>query len=104
LPQPSWFGKYAVGAQQDRPDSVLSFYQDALRHRRRIDAAQPLQWLEAGHDDVLAFERGDLVSVTVFAGEPYTPPQDWGWSLCRSDPGDAALSASTGAWLWKGQS
>ena len=53
---------------------------------------------------VLAFERGGLVSVTVFGGEPYTPTQDWGWSLCRSDPGDAALSASTGAWLWKGQS
>lgn len=100
LPQPSWFGKFAVEAQQDRPDSVLSFYRDALRHRRRIDPMQPLRWLNTGRDDVLAFERGDLISVTVFAGEPFAPPLAWGRLLCRSDQGQGALRASTGAWFW----
>jgi alpha-glucosidase len=99
LPQPSWFASFAVDTQQDRPDSVLSFYQEALRHRHSIDATQPLRWLRTGRDDVLAFERGDLTSVTVFDGEPFTPPPSWGRMLCRSDRGNGALRASTGAWL-----
>ena len=99
LPQPPWFSEFAVDAQRDRPDSVLSFYRDALRHRRRIDTTQPLRWLNTGRDDVLAFERGDLISVTVFDGEPFTPPEEWGRQLCRSDRVQGALLASTGAWF-----
>ncbi|MHB8184724.1 MAG: glycoside hydrolase family 13 protein [Dermatophilaceae bacterium] len=102
LPQPSWFGTFAVDAQQDRPDSVLAFYRDALRQRRRIDATQPLRWLNTGRDDVLAFERGDLISVTVFDGEPFAPPPGWGRLLCRSDRVQGALLPSSGAWFGTG--
>jgi alpha-glucosidase len=103
LPQPAWFGKFAVEAQEEQADSVLAFYRNALVLRHRIDTAQPLCWLDTGRDDVLAFQRGALISVTVFAGEPYSIPPGWGEIVLRSDQGQGSLKASSGAWLWASQ-
>jgi alpha-glucosidase len=100
LPQPEWFAQFAADGQDD-PQSMLAFYRLALGARPAIDPASALEWLETGRDDVLAFRRAGTVSVTVFAGQPYCPPPEWGGLVLRSDLGalDAALPANSTGWL-----
>jgi alpha-glucosidase len=97
LPQPDWFADFAADTQE-RPGSVLELYRAALRARREIDQAAPLEWLDTGRDDVLAFRRGDHVSVTVFDGAPYDVPSDWGEPVVvsRVVPGRALPPGSSG--------
>jgi alpha-glucosidase len=100
LPQPGWFAKFALD-RQDGPDSMLAFYRQAISARRTIDPAAPFEWLDTGRDDVLAFRRGAVVSVTVFAGAAYAPPPGWGEWILRSDyrPGNTALPPDSTGWL-----
>jgi alpha-glucosidase len=77
LPQPDWFAEFAADTQE-RPGSVLDLYRAALRARLDIDQETGLEWLDTDRADVLAFRRGDHVSVTVFDGAPYDVPSDWG--------------------------
>ncbi len=100
LPQPDWFADFAVDREEADATSVLHRYRAALRARREIDQATPLLWLDAGRDDVLAFRRGDLVSVTVFDGPAYDVPGDWGSLVIGSDPAvtGSRLSAGTSGW------
>ena len=80
---------------------MMAFYRQAIGARRAIDPAAPLQWLDTGRDDVLAFRRAAMVSVTVFAGAPFAPPPGWGAWVLRSDyrPGSNALPANSTGWL-----
>ena len=101
LPQPDWFADFTASSQDAAPGSVLNLYRDALRVRREIDQDSGLAWLDTGRSDVLAFERGDLVCVTVFDGAPYDVPADWGDPVLASDPTAAptALPAGTTGWF-----
>jgi alpha-glucosidase len=99
LPQPAWFADFAVEQQDGDADSVLSFYRDALRARRDLDADADLEWLETGRADVLAFRRGRLSCVTVFDGPEYQPPAAWGVAVCRSRPGSGPLPRASTVWL-----
>ena len=103
LPQPDWFADFAAATQAMDPDSVLSFYRSALQARRRIDQQSPLEWLETGRSDVLAFSRGALTCVSVFSGDPYLPPDTWGSRICtsrvHSSSPSRTLSNATTAWL-----
>ena len=99
LPQPDWFADFAAERQRQDPDSVLSCYRQALRARRGIETDAPLEWLETGRDDVLAFRRGRLTCLTVFDGADYLPPPSWGMPVCRSRPGTGALPAASTGWL-----
>ena len=38
LPQPSWFGRYAVAVEERDEDSTLNMYRAALRIRRQMQA------------------------------------------------------------------
>jgi len=101
LPQPGWFADFAVDRQEDDKASVLNRYRAALRARRDLDPATPLVWLDPGRDDVLAFRRGALVSVTVFAGPSYDVPAEWGSLVLGSavTVSDATLSAGHTGWF-----
>jgi alpha-glucosidase len=96
LPQPAEFAEYTVEAQADDPRSMLSLYRTALRIRHRI--AGELEWLDLG-PDALAFRRGNVLSITNFAGRPLTLPE--GELLVASDelaaPGE--LPPDSTAWL-----
>ena len=99
LPQPDWFAGFAVD-QQASPDSVLSRYRAALQARHGIDQTAPLEWLETGREDVLAFRRGKLSCVTVFDGQAFPVPTDWGQPTLRSRAGlGRLLPADTSAWF-----
>lgn len=99
LPQPYWFAGFAVDIQLASQDSVLRRYRAALAARRRIDQAAPLEWLETGRDDVLAFRRGAIVDVTVFAGPPFEVPAGWGTPVLISSGIPAqVLQADMSGW------
>ena len=61
LPQPDWFGGFAVSAQESDPRSVLACYRRALVARKGLDAGAPLELIELGRDNAIAFHRGDTV-------------------------------------------
>jgi alpha-glucosidase len=66
LPQPAWFGRYAVERELADPASTLQLYIAALADRRSLKAAETLTWRESS-SDVVAFERpGGWVSMTNF--------------------------------------
>ncbi|MEO9238907.1 MAG: hypothetical protein ABI418_12535 [Jatrophihabitantaceae bacterium] len=106
LPQPAWFADFAADRQADDPDSVLSFYRAALRARAAFaqtafDQAADFEWLHTGREDVLAFRRGTLISVTVFDGPDYAVAADWGTPICASRSGlltNAPRPAASTTW------
>lgn len=99
LPQPDWFAPFAVDRQEDDPNSVLALYRRALQVRRSIDQSTALDWLQTGRDDVLAFQRGKYVNVTVFGGQPFKVPTSWGTPVLtsRAEVPDE-LPPATSAW------
>lgn len=99
LPQPDWFGEYAVASQDGDADSTLALYQRVLLARRKFDSEAPLEWHATGHPGALAFRRGELVCVTVFDGPNFTPPPAWGTPVLTSKPIGLAIPAGTTAWL-----
>jgi alpha-glucosidase len=100
LPQPDWYADYAADREETDPSSVLHLYRAALRARREIDPDSPLEWLDTGRSDVLAFRRGDHVCVTVFDGAPYRMDAGWGRVvLASADVTGQELPAGASAWL-----
>jgi alpha-glucosidase len=75
LPQPLWFAKYAVEAEEADPDSTLRLYRRALGLRHDLQAGEKFEWIEAG-DTVLAFSRGGWASLTNFGSSSVPLPSD----------------------------
>ena len=99
LPQPEWFGTYAVDLQDGDPASTLSLYRRALDLRHELQTDEQLAWVETGRDDVVAFERPNgWTVVTNFGTAPAALPA--GEVLLSSSPveGDV-LPGETTVWL-----
>jgi alpha-glucosidase len=103
LPQPSWFGEFAVDVQEAASDSVLAFYRQAIRERKNLDAGAPLEWLELDREDAVAFRRGEYVCATVFAGPALAVPEEWGRAVVGSGGpvgvGVGGVPADTTVWF-----
>ena len=99
LPQPAWFGAVSVQAQGSDPDSTLSLYRTALSWRRRLRAAEELDWIQGADPTVVHFRRpGGWHSVTNFGQQPVTLPP--GAVVLSSSPVHAGqLPGNTTAWL-----
>jgi alpha-glucosidase len=99
LPQPEWFSKYAVEAQDGTEGSTLELYRTALRLRRELQSGEELEWIETGNPEVLHFRRpGGWQSITNFGNIPVNLPS--GTLLVSSAPlEDDKLPANTTAWL-----
>ncbi|KQR79945.1 alpha-amylase [Arthrobacter sp. Leaf337] len=99
LPQPAWFGRYAVDAQDGVEGSTLELYRKALKLRRELQTAEELEWVETGNPKVLQFTRhGGWQSVTNFGAEPVELPA--GEVLLSSAPLDGKLlPGNTTVWL-----
>lgn len=64
LPQPAWFGQYAVDTQRGVPGSTLELYRAALQLRREHRlAGGRVDWLP-GPDGVLVARRGEVTVLT----------------------------------------
>jgi alpha-glucosidase len=98
LPQPDWFGSYAISVQQADPESTLNLYRQALALRSQLFVGSDLSWVES-EPDVLGFERaGGIRCVTNFGSEPLTLPK--GDVLLTSVALDAGrLPGDTTVWL-----
>lgn len=99
LPQPAWFARYAVDAQDGVEGSTLELYRKALKLRRELQTAEELEWVETGNPEVLHFSRhGGWQSVTNFGAEPVELPA--GEVLLSSAPLDGKLlPGNTTVWL-----
>ncbi len=99
LPQPAWFGPLSVQAQERDHGSTLTLYRNALRWRRRLQAAESLEWMPGTNGQVLHFARpGGWRCVTNFGPRPAPLPN--GAVILASGPVEGAqLPADTTAWL-----
>lgn len=99
LPQPSWFGDCSVQAEDNDPTSTLRLYRQALSLRRRLQAAQDLEWVETGNDHVLHFRRPNgWESITNFGPVPVQLPSG---TVISSSPlcDDDCLDLDSTAWI-----
>ncbi|MEE2568022.1 glycoside hydrolase family 13 protein [Pseudarthrobacter sp. J64] len=99
LPQPEWFSKYAVEAQDGVEGSTLELYRAALKLRRRLQTDETLEWLETGNPDVVHFRRpGGWHTVTNFGTGPVALPEG-SVVVSSSALEDGKLPGATTAWL-----
>jgi alpha-glucosidase len=99
LPQPDWFGAYAVSVQEADPHSTLNLYRTAVALRGgHLFAGSDLRWIDS-EPSVLHFERGGGIQcVTNFGADPVSLPA--GEVLLSSGPlADGRLSSDATAWL-----
>ena len=97
LPQPEWFGAYAVSVQETDPDSTLNLYRRSLALRGHLFAGSDLRWVDS-RPSVLHFERGPVQCVTNFGTEPVARPA--GELLLSSAPLDnGRLPGDTTIWV-----
>jgi alpha-glucosidase len=99
IPQPDDWKTLSVEAQQDDPTSTLSFYREALDHRRRhATPAGPVVEILDESGDVLTLRRGQLTVVLNCGGGPVELPA--GQVVLSSSPlVDGLLPPDTAAWL-----
>jgi alpha-glucosidase len=98
LPQPAWFGSYAVSAQESAPDSTLNLYRQALALRGHLFAGTDLEWV-ASEPSVLHFERPVGVRcITNFSVEPIALP-DGDVLLSSAHLVEGRLPTDTTVWL-----
>ena len=98
LPQPDWFGSYAVREQEGTAGSTLQFYRQALELRRKLQGPEELVWKESP-GPVLHFGRpGGWQCITNFGSEDVPLPK--GSVLISSgDLSGSTLPPDTTAWL-----
>jgi alpha-glucosidase len=99
LPQPAWFGPLSVQAQEHDPGSTLTLYRQALSWRRKLQAAETLEWGPGTNGQVLHFGRpGGWQCVTNFGLRAVPVPH--GTVIVASSPlQEGLLPADTTAWV-----
>jgi alpha-glucosidase len=101
LPQPSSWGELSAARQEERDDSMLALYREALRLRGSEPELQdgPLRWLSA-LPGVLAFARGErVVCILNLSSEAVELPEHEAL-LLASDPLEGGrLPSDAAAWL-----
>ena len=100
LPQPAWFGPLSIEAHDST--STLVLYRQALSWRRKLQAADHLEWMPTTNGQVLHFVRpSGWGSVTNFGPQPALVPR--GTVVVASGPlQDGLLPADTTAWIIPG--
>jgi alpha-glucosidase len=98
LPQPDWFGSYAISVQEADPNSTLNLYRRALSLRGQLFVGSDLGWVES-ESQVLCFERGGGVRCLAnFGSEAIALPS--GDVMLTSAPLQAGeLPGDTTVWL-----
>ncbi|MEW1773015.1 glycoside hydrolase family 13 protein [Streptomyces sp. NPDC086777] len=99
LPQPEWFGAYAVEAQAGTAGSTLELYRSALRLRRKLLDGESLTWVEAP-PGVLHFARTEgWRCVTNVSDAPVPLPPGEVLLASVPLPHDGTLPPDTTVWL-----
>ena len=100
LPQPSWFGGYAVDQQAGRPESHLELYRSALTLRRTLCTDDELDWIEhVESPGVLHLRRSNGWNcLTNFALQPIPMPA--GLVVLRSMPTEEPALVGPECTVW----
>jgi alpha-glucosidase len=101
LPQPTYWARLTVEAQQAEADSMLNLYREALRIRRSEPGLGdgPMTWLSSG-DKVLSFRRSDrFQNVTNLSATAVALPPHLELLLASADVVDGLLPPDATAWL-----
>ncbi|WP_312030250.1 glycoside hydrolase family 13 protein [Actinomycetospora sp. TBRC 11914] len=102
LPQPDWFGRYAVDVESDDAGSTLALVRAALARRAALDALGegPLTWESEPGDPVLSFRRGPgFACVVNLAAAPVPLPEHAEVLLTSAPLDDGLLPADCAVWL-----
>jgi len=101
LPQPRWWGEYAVSRQDGSAGSVLELYREALRIRPRF-VNEGDEMLVARTGDLLMIRRGRFLAAVNFGDDPAYVGTDW-VHVASSAPGawndEGVLAADSAVWL-----
>ena len=99
LTQPPGWRELTIAAQDRNPLSTLNLYRRALRVRRESEGFRTggFAWVDLG-PDVLAFARGDLVSITNFGPAPVDLPDGASVFLASDDSRGGTVSSDTTIW------
>ncbi len=99
LPQPDYFGAYAVSEQDHDPLSTLALYRRALELRRQLGpGAAGLIWQDAP-DGVLAFRRGETVVLANLSDVHQPLPEGFTVLLSSVPLTGSVIPPDTTAWL-----
>jgi len=101
LPQPDWWGRYAVEAQAGDPDSMLTLYRTAIRLRRAEPAlrGESFAWVDDLPEHVIAFRRGENLLCLVNFGDQVPLPAHDTVLLASDELAGANLPTDTAVWL-----
>ncbi|MFB9662428.1 glycoside hydrolase family 13 protein [Glycomyces mayteni] len=100
LPQPDWFGKVSVEAEDGDAGSTLSLYRSALGLRRELQADETLAWVPSGAEVLHVRRANGWEAVANFGTAPVALPE--GDVLLASGPlGEGELPGETTVWLKK---
>jgi len=101
LPQPRWWGEYAVSRQDGSTGSVLELYREALRIRPRF-VNEGDEMLVARTGDLLMIRRGRFLAAVNFGDDPAHVGTDW-VHVASSAPGawndEGVLAADSAVWM-----
>lgn len=77
LPQPEWFGEFAVNMQKVDPNSTLSAYKKAIKLRKELLTEEEVEWIEETNAQILHYSRPNGLNVlTNFQGDLFTLPEN----------------------------
>ena len=99
LPQPAWWGNYAVSIQEKDTNSTLELYRKALLIRSNEAGLGDgeMEWLNLG-ERLLAFKRADNFACIINFGAPFPLPD--GEILLSSSPFSGnELPSDCGVWM-----
>jgi alpha-glucosidase len=102
LPQPSWFAEYAAESQAASDNSALALFRRAISTRRAVFSDQPIEWLETGRPEVIAFRRGSSACVVNFGDEAFDLPREWRAEFVLNSEdleNGVAIPPDSAAWL-----
>ncbi|MDR0488760.1 MAG: glycoside hydrolase family 13 protein [Propionibacteriaceae bacterium] len=99
MPQPAWWGEYAVSRQEEDPQSMLWFYREALRLRREIEDfhGNDFEWCEDLPESCLGFRRGKVMCIVNF-GQHEVPLLDLP-ILFSSEPVADSIGSDIAVWF-----
>ena len=75
MPQPPGWGEWSFEQQRDDDRSMWTLYRTVLALRKQFDPDAPLHWVMADSDSVVAFRRGDVLTVLNVTGHDVVQPQ-----------------------------
>ncbi|MFC8434427.1 glycoside hydrolase family 13 protein [Streptomyces sp. NPDC057253] len=102
LPQPQWFARYAVEAQDGTEGSTLELYRTALRLRRKLLQGEELTWTDTGPAGVLDFVRHEGWRCVTNLSESAVPLPEGEVLLASGPLENGRLGPDTTVWLGQG--